>query len=106
MSEFLPGVGPSHIHQAEVIHQPIAEAAVPAKPIPPLTPEQIQAVDQALAGDGENKDVAALVALWSGSMLLKDLAEEHFRLPVDDDEAEKKRKEKPTLPPHDGPDPE
>ncbi len=98
MSEFLPGVGPVHVHQTEVIHRPIAEAAVPAKPIPPLSPEQIQAVDQALAGDSENKEVAGLLSLWAGSMLLKDLAEEHFKLPVDEDEAERKRKEKPTLP--------
>jgi hypothetical protein len=98
MSEFLPGVGPVHTHQAEVIHQPLAEAAVPAKPIPPLSPEQVQAVDQALAGDQESHEVAGLLSLWAGSMLLKDLAEEHFHLPADDDLAEQKRKEKPSLP--------
>jgi len=98
MSEFLPGVGPAHSYQAEVIHQPLSEAAVPAKPIPPLSPEQIQAVDRALAADGESHAVAALLGFWTGSMLLKDLAEEHFHLPVDEDLAEKKRKEMPSLP--------
>jgi hypothetical protein len=98
MSEFLPGVGPAHSQQTEILHQPICEAAVPAKPIPPLTPEQIQAVDKALAADPESQAVAGLFGFWSGSMLLKDLAEEHFRLPVDDDVEEKKRKDKPALP--------
>jgi hypothetical protein len=98
MSEFLPGVGPAHSQQAEILHQPISEAAVPAKPIPPLTPEQIRAVDQALAGDQESHNVAGLLGLWGGSMLLKDLAEEHFHLPADEDLEELKRKQKPALP--------
>jgi hypothetical protein len=92
MSEFLPGVGPVTMRQAEVNLPPVTEAIIPAKPIPPLTPEQIQAVDAVLARDQESENVAALMALWSGGMLLKDLAEEHFHLP-DREEQDTKRPE-------------
>jgi hypothetical protein len=98
MSEFLPGVGPVFAKQAEVQFPPIAEAAVPAKPLPPMTPEQVRAVDAALARDDESATVASLLGLWTGSMLLHDLAEEHFHLPADEDEDEKKRQELPSPP--------
>jgi hypothetical protein len=96
MSEFLPGVGPVFSHHTEVNMHPVAEPSVPAKPTPPLTPEQIRAVDEAMARDQEAHTVANLLGLWTGSMLLRDLAEEHFSPPADEDE--QKRKAKPKLP--------
>jgi hypothetical protein len=96
MSEFMPGVGPIHSPRVEIVQPPIDEAAVPAKPEPGLTAEQIKAVDAALAKDRESATVAGLIGLWSGSMLLKDLAEEHFHLPADEDERD--RSAKPSLP--------
>jgi hypothetical protein len=98
MSEFLPGVGPVYTHHTEIIHQPIAQDKVPGKPTPELTPEQVKAMDAALAHDREGEAVLALVGLWSGGMLLKDLAEEHFHVPDDEDENEEKPKVKPKLP--------
>jgi hypothetical protein len=91
MSEFLPGVGPVYSHKSEVIHQPVSEPAVPAKPLPPLSPEQIRAVDQAIAWDEENATVAALMGLWTGSMLLGDLAREHLNPPADEERDEGKK---------------
>jgi hypothetical protein len=96
MSEFLPGVGPATVRQAEVNLPPALEQ-IPAKPIPPLSPEQIQAVDTVMARDQESQNAAALMSLWSAGMLLKDLAEEHFHLPPDED-ADAARKQKPQLP--------
>jgi hypothetical protein len=97
MSEFMPGVGPSHSPRVEIVQPPLDQAAVPAKPEHPLTPEQIKAVDAALSSpsDGESAAVVGFIGIWTGSMLLKDLAKEHFSLPVDDEQDEPK---KPSLP--------
>jgi hypothetical protein len=94
MSEFLPGVGPVYTHKTEIIHQPIAQEQVPGKPTPPLTPEQIKAMDAALTRDREAETVAGLIGLWSGGMILKDLTKEHFCLPQDEEEEDEKNKEK------------
>jgi hypothetical protein len=95
MSEFMPGVGPVHNPRVEIQQPPLDQAAIPAKPEHPLTAEQIKALDAALARDRESDTVAGLLGMWTGSMILKDLAEEHFHLPVQEDEAKKK---KPALP--------
>ncbi len=101
MSEFLPGVGPVFQHQTEVTIPAQVDAGVPAKPLPDLTPEQLKAIDaamaQAQAQDQESQTVIGLLGMWAGSMLLKDLAEEHFHVPADDP-AEAARKNKPSLP--------
>ena len=94
MSEFLPGVGPVYSQDQAVHLKPPAEAAIPAKPLPVLTPEQIRAVDAALASDEESQAVAALMGMWTGSMLLHDLAQEHFHVPADE-EIEPRLKKKP-----------
>jgi hypothetical protein len=98
MSEFMPGVGPVYQERTEIIHQPIAQEQVPGKPVPPLTPEQIRAMDEALARDSDNPSAAALIGLWGGGMLLKDLAKEHFHLPEDEDDDREKEEPKPALP--------
>jgi hypothetical protein len=98
MSEFLPGVGPVYTHQTEIIHQPIAQDQVPGKPTPPLTPEQVKALDAAMTHDRDGEAVAGLIGLWSGGMLLKDLAKEHFHLPEDEDDDPEGPKEMPELP--------
>jgi hypothetical protein len=95
MSEFLPGVGPVHEQHTQITIPSLDEAAVPEKPIPPLTPEQIRALDAALARDQESANVAGLIGLWTGSMLLKDLAKEHFSPPADDRPIEERQKGKP-----------
>jgi hypothetical protein len=97
MSEFLPGVGPVHEQHTQINIPSLDEAAVPEKPIPPLTAEQVRAVDAALAheNDQESATVAGLLGMWTGSMLLKDLAQEHFSPPADEELIQEKPKAKP-----------
>jgi hypothetical protein len=96
MSEFLPGVGPVCSPRVEITVPPLDQAAIPAKPEHQLTPEQIKAVDAALAKDQESATVVGLMGLWGGSMLLKDLAKEHFSLPAEEEEQDARKK--PSLP--------
>jgi len=74
-----------------------AAAAVvpgPQHPVPPPTPEQVQAAEALFAAqDRESSTVAGLLGMWTGVMLLNDLAHEHLSEPVDEleDEEEEPR---------------
>jgi hypothetical protein len=81
-------------------------AAVPAKqveppappildhPAPAVTPEQARAADAVFAEQKESSVLAGLLGLWSGGMLLKDLATEHFAQAEDEDEEEEDKENK------------
>jgi hypothetical protein len=56
----------------------------------PHSPDQIRAADAVFAQHKEHSVVAGMLGLWSGALLLNDLAKEHFTESVDDEEEEKK----------------
>jgi hypothetical protein len=56
----------------------------------PHSPDQIRAADAVFAQNQEHSIVAGMLGLWSGAMLLNDLAKEHFTEAVDDEEEDKK----------------
>jgi hypothetical protein len=69
---------------------PAAEAPAP----PAATPEQVQAIDNVLSQEQEAKQVAGLLGLYTGAVVLHDLAVETFRAPAnEEEEVEKKRPE-------------
>ena len=80
-------------------------AALPAKqvepPVPPaldhpapaVTPEQARAADAVFAEQKEGSALAGLLGLWSGGMLLKDLATEHFAQAEVEEEEDKEKKQ-------------
>jgi hypothetical protein len=72
-----------------------AAAAVvpgPPHPVPPPTPEQIRAAEAVFAAQEQESSAAAgLLGLWTGVMLLNDLAQEHFSPPAGEIEAEEER---------------
>jgi hypothetical protein len=77
------------------IQMPPVEPPAPADAVTHLTPEQIQVREAVLfqqAQDQESHQVAALLGIWTGTLLLRDLAIEHFS------ELEEDEEEKPDLP--------
>lgn len=59
-------------------------AAVPGLPHPQPTPEQVRIAEAVFAAqEKEAQTVAGLLGLWTGTVLLNDLAREHFSRPVD-----------------------
>jgi hypothetical protein len=60
----------------------------PAEVLPQqqTSPEQVRAVDGVFSESSEGEKVLGLVGLWTGAMLLKDLAAEHFHLPAEEEE--------------------
>jgi hypothetical protein len=63
------------------------------QPTPP-TPDQVRAADAVFSQNREHSVVAGMLGLWSGGLLLHDLAKEHFAEPVDDEEETQKKKPK------------
>ena len=93
-------------HHAPLIvpHQDLIEKVVilpdaAARPSPPFThtpdPQELRAVEAVFsAKDRESATVAGLLGLWTGTMLLNDLARETFTEPAGEVEAEEpKRKD-------------
>jgi hypothetical protein len=52
----------------------------------PAKPEQIQATDVVFAQDSNAAAVAGLLGLWGSTMLLTDLAKDHFQVSDDPDD--------------------
>jgi hypothetical protein len=76
----------------------VAAALVPGPPhpLPPPTEEQVRAADAVFAAqERESSTVAGLLGMWTGVMLLNDLAHEHFSRPADEAEREIEEEEKP-----------
>src|SRR5438093_5080716 len=67
----------------------------PPHPVPPPTPEQVRAAEALFAAqERESATVAGLLGMWTGVMLLNDLAQEHLSEPageVEPDEEEDPR---------------
>ncbi len=62
--------------------QPVVEAPGAALPAP--TPEQVRAADGVFAGRKESETVAGLIGMWTGVLLLHDLAVEHLDRPKEE----------------------
>jgi len=74
------GLVPQIIDRVEL---PSSATQIPLKP-EPLGPEQLQALDANFAQTDEQRAVAGIFAAWTGSILLADLAQEHFHLPPEE----------------------
>ena len=72
----------------------------PGAALPPPTAEQVNAADGVFTDHRkESETVAGLIGLWTGVLLLHDLAIEHLDAPADEDE----RRPRPKLPNKDEP---
>ncbi|MFL5242373.1 MAG: hypothetical protein ACJ8FY_09720 [Gemmataceae bacterium] len=67
----------------------------PGHPLPPADPDKVRALDAVFAQQRESEQVANLLGMWTGGILLADLAKEHF---MDDATETPEEKKKPFLP--------
>jgi hypothetical protein len=74
-----------------------AESPAPPAEHPPLTPDQVRAAEAIFAASQQESDqVAGLLGLWTGAMILKDLSAETFSEPVEELEQKLRLKSKDT----------
>ncbi len=71
------------------------ELEKPEHPLPPSDPDKVQALDAVFAQQRESEQVVNLLGMWTGGILLADLAKEHF---ADDATESPEEKKKPLLP--------
>jgi hypothetical protein len=75
-------------------HALAAEAA-----LPPPSAEQVRTADEVFTHSQEGRAVAGMLGLWTGALLLHDLAIEHFESrPEDEDEPEARPDPDPDAP--------
>jgi hypothetical protein len=80
----------------EAIEAMAAAAPSPPHQVPSPTSEQVQAAEAIFAAEErESRLVAGLLGMWTGTMLLHDLAKEHLSPPADELEHEDPRLRKP-----------
>jgi len=86
---------PVAVELDKAVFAPAAEAPAPFLPGPPPDSEQLRALEAVFAAkDRESTTVAGLLGLWTGTMVLHDLAVETFTEPAGEVEAEEKPEEK------------
>jgi hypothetical protein len=93
MSEELTHVAPILVEPAEAVEAANQQVPGPPHPMTPPSEEQRQAAEAVFAAEErEHNTVAGLLGLWTGTMLLNDLAQEHFSRPTDEELEEEERK--------------
>ena len=86
---------PVAVQLDKAVFAPAAEAPSPILPGPPPDAEQVRALEAVFAAkERESNAVAGLLGLWTGTMVLHDLAVEAFAEPADEVEEEDKPKDK------------
>ena len=79
MIEGINHEAPILVQPAEALEGVIAQVPGPPHPLPPADPQQVQAADAVFAAEErEGHEVAGLLSMWAGTMLLNDLAKEHL----------------------------
>lgn len=84
MADGLLGIMPSFQHRIETPLPPPPAATVPAQPLPSFGAEHQQIVDAVFAQDRDSAAVAGMLGAWGCSILLCDLAQEHFHIPAEE----------------------
>jgi hypothetical protein len=77
--------------QAQVLDQVPGEARHVA-----LTPQQVRTADEVFARDRESKQVIGMLGLWTGALLLHDIAVDTFTT-TEEEEEKPKQNENPEL---------
>jgi hypothetical protein len=87
MTHEAPVVVPVAIEYNEAILAPGVEAPAPPLPQPPPDSKEAHAVEAVFAAqEHESQTVLGLLGMWTGTLLLHDLAVETFSEPVDEAE--------------------
>jgi hypothetical protein len=92
MSDEFALVAPKVIVPAEVVMPPVEQAPLPGVTVEAPPPEQGRAAEAYFTREQENHLVAGLMGMWTGALLLHDLAVEHFEGRDELDEERQRRK--------------
>jgi hypothetical protein len=88
---------PVAVELNKAVFAPAAESPSPLLPGPPPDSEQVRALEAVFAAkERESTTVSGLLALWTGTHFLHDLAMDTFTEPESEVESEEKPKEKET----------
>jgi len=90
MSDELPIVAPVYHGPIEVVVPPEAVAPLPMESMTVPTPEQARAAEAAFTKNDESHLAAGLLGMWTGTLLLHDLAKEHFETEEDEEQVPKR----------------
>ena len=77
----------------EVLVPPLLDAPLPPEAFTTPSPDHVRATEAAFTKDHESAQVAGLLGMWTGTLLLHDLAVEHFE-ERDEVKEEREKKEK------------
>jgi hypothetical protein len=96
MSDDFALIAPKVVIPAEVVMPPVQEAPLPGVTVEAPPHEQVRAAEAYFTREQENHLVVGLMGMWTGTLLLHDLALEHFegRDDLDEKRLRKKAKEK------------
>jgi hypothetical protein len=94
MSDEFALVAPKVVIPAETVVAPVEPAPLPGVTVQAPPPEQGRAAEAYFTHEQENHLVAGLMGMWTGTLLLHDLAVEHFEGRDEIDEERARRKEK------------
>jgi hypothetical protein len=92
MSDEFALVAPQVVIPVETIQAPVEQAPLPGVTVEAPPPEQMRAAEAFFSRQQENHLVAGLMGMWTGTLLLHDLALEHFEDRDEIDEARARRK--------------
>jgi hypothetical protein len=95
MSDEFALVAPRIEIPSETVTAPVEQAPLPGVTVEAPPPEQARAAEAYFTRQQENHLVAGLMGMWTGAMLLHDLAAEHFEERDEIDEARERMKKKP-----------
>jgi hypothetical protein len=95
MSDEFALVAPKIAIPSETVTPPVEHAPLPGVTVEAPPPEQVKAAEAYFTRQEENHLVAGLMGMWTGTLLLHDLAVEHFEERDDLDEARQRLKKKP-----------
>ncbi len=94
MSDEFVIVAPKVVIPAETVVAPIEQVPQAGVTVEAPPPEQAHAAEAYFSREQENHLVAGLMGMWTGTLLLHDMAVEHFEDRDEIDEERERRKEK------------
>jgi hypothetical protein len=95
MSDEFMIVAPKVVVPTETVVAPVEQAPLPGVTVEAPPPEQGRAAEAYFSKEQENHLVAGIMGMWTGTLLLHDLAVEHFEGRDDIDEERERHKQKP-----------
>jgi hypothetical protein len=79
--------------EVENLHAQVIDKVPGEDRAPALTPEQVRTADEVFARDKESEQVLGMLGMWTGALLLRDIAVDTFDVSEEEKEEPKKKEE-------------